>query len=371
MKILNYLFFYLLFIVLFSKAIFLNTEFLNQEEALIYRISQSIFHDSFVFLIIFSFIYLSYLKKIPYAFSIFLRLISLIFIILFLTDIFIIFNFASHLTINDVIKYLSYAPKYISQLYSLDIYTLLSIILFMLFSINFLINKEHLKKASHFFYVFILLSLFISSSFSQNGRFIHSWIYKNFIVYNYEIYDQSKEYSKSYKVALKDNEIYNCEEKKKENPNIIVLMVESLASYQSQYFSGMKNWTENLDKIAQENISYKNFFANGFVTEDAEISILTGEFPIYAPKVFSNAGGVSFDGFYNLENTLPKILKKQNYRSEFITSSDLSFSNTGNWADSIGFEYKEGSEHKDYETRVRLHFGAAADEYLYDRVKKG
>ncbi len=147
-------------------------------------------------------------------------------------------------------------------------------------------------------------------------------------------------------------------------------MVESLASYQSSFFSGIKDWTPNIDKIAKNNISLSNFYANGFVTEDAEVAIITGQLPIYAPNAYSTGGGVSFDGFYNIEESLPNILKKYNYNNEFITSSDLLFSNTGNWAKSNGFNYIEGSDHKDYEGKPRYHFAAAADEYLYERVIK-
>jgi membrane-anchored protein YejM (alkaline phosphatase superfamily) len=61
------------------------------------------------------------------------------------------------------------------------------------------------------------------------------------------------------------------------------------------------------------------------------------------------------------------------YRSEFLTSADLDFGNTGVWAHSVGFDYVEGQEHPDYQRWPRFQFKAAADEALYrraiDRVK--
>lgn len=366
-KVLNLIFIELLCIVLVGKAFFINTKFILDDSSFYYRIFQSLSHDSLVFFFIFLLLYLSYLKFIPYLLGFVFRSLSLFLIILYLADIYILINFATHLVFNDIVKYLSYAPQYIEHLYTLDTLILSCIFLTLIICMNFLIKRN---EPSHVMYPIFILTFFIINQFAPSNRFIHSWLNKDYLTYNYEVLDQSREYSKQLKNALRDNESFMCENSLSQTPNIIILMVESLASYQSKFFSNIQDWTPQLDKIAQQNISYKNFFANGFVTEDAEIAMLTGELPIYSPNAFSDGGGVSFDGFYNLKNTLPKLLKQYSYNSEFITSSDLEFSNTGNWAKSIGFEYIEGSEQADYEGKQRFHFGAAADEFLYKRVFK-
>jgi len=145
-------------------------------------------------------------------------------------------------------------------------------------------------------------------------------------------------------------------------------MVESLSSYQSDYFSGVRNWTPNLDKIAQKNIAFTRFYANGFTTEDAEVALLTGQHPIYAPSSYSNGGETSFSGFYNPTDSLPRKLEHHGYETEFLTSADLSFSNTGVWAKSIGFNYVEGHKHNSYNSWERFNFKAAPDEALYQRL---
>lgn len=368
-KIFIFLIIELSLIIAFAKAYMINTFFIEHENTFFYGFTQSLFHDSIIFFFIFFFSYISYIKQIHYLVGIFLRIVSLFIFSLYISDIYILLNLANHLTFNDLIKYISYVPKYLTQNYSFNLMQLCLLISILLFSIQFLFIKYEIKKIkTHIYTILALTSFLIFNLFAQNGRYIHSWIYKNFILYNYEIYDQSKKYSEKFIKNIKNNENKQCKKSENNTPNIIILMVESLASYQSDFFSGIKNWTPNLDNIAKDNISFTNFYANGFVTEDAEIAIITGELPIYAPKAYSNGGGVSFDGFYNIEHSLPNILKKYNYKSEFITSSDLKFSNTGEWAKSNGFNYIEGSNHKDYINKPRYHFEAAADEYLYKRV---
>lgn len=359
-----------LFIIsILIKATSINTLYIDHDNTFYYRVFQSIANDSLICFLVLFLSYLSYQSFIPKIVSIFLRILSFAIFLFYIVDIIILFKFANHLVLNDLIKYLLYAPKYIEQLYGFNILYFLPIFLILFLFIYFIFYSLKIeKKSTHLYFnisFLILLSLYFTA---DKGRFIHSWLYKNFITYNIEIYDQSKPYSKSFIENLNYKEKFTCRQQEEQRPNIIILMVESLASYQSQYFSGIKNWTPNLDKIAKKNISFKNFYANGFVTEDAEISILLGELPIYAPKVYSNGGGVSFEGFYNKKNSLANILKIKNYSTEFITSSDLEFSNTGKWAQSIGFNYIEGSEHPYYKAKQRYHFEAAEDKYLYHRV---
>ncbi|XOB62612.1 LTA synthase family protein [Campylobacterota bacterium DY0563] len=356
-------------LIILIKSYYINKILIQQDSTFYYRFFQSIFHDSFIYFLILLLIFISFLGIIPKFFSMLLRFIALNITFLYLIDIYILLSFYNHLTINDILKYYNYAINFLFQIYTINFYTMILIFFIVLFSSIFIFNSYKIKSKKTYlkFIIPILLLLFLYS-FAKDGKYIHSWLNKNFIEYNIEINDQTKEYTKEFIKNIQDPENLIYKNSSPSYPNIIVLMVESLASYQSQYFSGIKNWTPNLDKIAKDNISFLNFFANGFVTEDAEVSINTGEFPLYAPKAYTNGGGVSFTGFYNMEESLPNILKRFNYHTEFITSSDLHFSNTGEWAKSNGFEYIEGSENSYYTNKQRFHFNAAADEFLYDRV---
>ena len=334
----------------------------------IISIFQVLAHDS---IIIFTIILISYFSYIlnNKLISITLRFFALSIYIIYLTDFLVLNFFATHLTLNDFLKFIGYVPTYIKQEFKFDFFSFLLLFSVWIIFIVFIIRDFVIKsRKSHFITVSVLISIFTLSLYAKDGSFIHSWIYKNVVEYNIEIQSQSKEYTSSFINNFKyDEELIHKDSNITKN-NIIILMVESLSSYQSQLFSGVKNWTPNIDKIAKNNIYFTNFYANGFVTEDAEVAMLTGTFPIYAPNIFSNGGGVSFKGFYNIQNSLPYKLKEKGYKTEFITSSDLNFSNTGEWTKSIGFDYIEGSEHKDYLGLPQYHFKAPEDKYLYKRV---
>ena len=331
-------------------------------------IFQILAHDSIIIFFILLITYISYILKNKFV-SILLRVISLIVYLIYLVDFLVLKLFATHLTLNDFVKFIDYIPTYLNQEFKFDFLTIIFILSFIIIILLYLIRSYTVNsKKSHFFTIGSLLFLFISSTYANDGSYIHSWIYKNVIEYNIEIQSQSKDYSDDFINNFKYKEDLVSKEATVNKRNIIILMVESLSSYQSELFSGVKKWTPNIDKIAKDNIYFTNFYANGFVTEDAEIAMLTGIFPIYAPNIFSNGGGVSFQGFYNIKNSLPYILKEKGYKTEFITSSDLNFSNTREWTKSIGFDYIEGSEHKDYIGLPRYHFNAAEDKYLYKRV---
>jgi|GEM_PF-753056 len=331
-------------------------------------IFQILAHDSIIIFSILLLTYVSYTLINKYI-SITLRVLALFTYIIYLSDFLVLKFFATHLTINDFIKFMDYIPTYINQ--ELEFNFLIFILLFsaLIIVVMFLIKNFSINsKKIHFFTIASLIFLFIVNLYASNGSYIHSWIYKNVVEYNIEIQSQSKDYTDDFVKNFQYEEQAIYKKSIKSQKNIIILMVESLSSYQSQLFSGVKNWTPNIDKIAKDNIYFTNFYANGFVTEDAEIAMLTGIFPIYAPNIFSNGGGVSFKGFYNITNSLPFKLKKKGYKTEFITSSDLNFSNTGEWTKSIGFDYIEGSEHEDYIGLHRYHFNAPEDKYLYKRV---
>ena len=337
------------------------------EETRLYLITQIICHDSIIYTILISLIYFSYLTFVPKILSFILRIFALFFFILYITDIFILKNFVTHININDVNKYLSYVPKYIEQEYNMNILHIFLLSALLIIFIYFVKESIKISKVGHYVIISIICILLFVNSFTKD-TYVHSWVYKNFIEYNIDLLKKSKDYSEEMKKNISNEDHNVCETKISEKRNIVILMIESFASYQSNYFSGIKNWTPSLDKIAKSNISIKDFNSNGFVTEDGEISILTGLYPIYSPKLKEILGSTAFQGFYSVKNSLPNILNKRNYSTEFVTSSDLTFSNTEAWAKSLGFDYIEGSEHPFYENKKRYHFQAPADEYLFKRV---
>lgn len=88
----------------------------------------------------------------------------------------------------------------------------------------------------------------------------------------------------------------NCRQNIPVQKNIVVVVLESFSMYHSQFFSGISDQTPNLDRIARENISFHNFYANGYTTEQALIALILGTppFPFVGQEVYANKKGSAF-----------------------------------------------------------------------------
>lgn len=336
---------------------------------------QVLVNDAMFYCLMSALLYLSFWPRINRLFSALLRLAVFVLYIVYVVDYLILVNFNTHLAVGDVIKYADYAYRYIQQIYGLNDIVLAFIVVSILTPLSiFAVKKRELGSLRKRRRVLLMLaSMPLASGFADNQKYAHSWMYQNVIDYNLTILSEASAYSGEFLQTFNFDEPKSCLAQPSKQKNIVILMVESLSAYQSRYFSGLNDWTPNLDAIAGQNLAFKNFYANGFITEDGEIALLTGLSPIYPPASYSDHGGTSFHSFFNIERSLPNELRKYGYRSEFLTTADLEFGNTGNWAKSIGFDYVEGHDHPEYDKWERFHFQAAPDEALYlralDRIK--
>lgn len=228
------------------------------------------------------------------------------------------------------------------------------------------------RKTEHAAILACLSGLLVAARFTGDPRYVHAWMYKNVVAYNLEVASESRGYSEGFVARGAFEPAVTLKPKKVEQPDVIVLQVESLSSYQSRFFSGLCDWTPNLDRIARENAAYPGFYANGFCTNDCYIAVLTGEPPIRPPgEKARRRGGEyvgAFEGFEDPVESLPRLLSRRGYATEFLMSADLSFAGVGRWAEGIGFDTVEGHTHPAYAGCVRWQFDAAPDEALYRRV---
>ena len=204
----------------------------------------------------------------------------------YILDVGVLWSFNTRLTWEDVHAYFKHAPKYISFLLIGSQHWIKKIIhtscflLIFLSAVYFIIKPSYKKaNARHMIVLSALLVLFYLMP--TDFRYVHSWLYSNFFEYNSEnradVY-YSNEFKKD--TLSKRASIEKKSFQKNLTPgrrNIIIILVESLSMYHSNYFSGLSNMTPHLDRIAQENISFFNFYSNGFKTENALISILLGK----------------------------------------------------------------------------------------------
>ncbi len=144
---------------------------------------------------------------------------------------------------------------------------------------------------------------------------------------------------------------------------VVLVIVESLSSYQSQSFGGIHDWTPQLDHWARSGWKFTHFLANGKTTEDGLYALLTGRNPIPAPGL---------DTVYaqplDTAATLPSILERNGYHTAFLTTGDLAFMHKGDWLRRVGFDEIEGHDAPYYNGHPRYHFGAAKDDALYGRA---
>ena len=333
---------------------------------------QVLYHDAPIYLALLGASYLSCLPRIPLFLAGLLRIMVLLTYLAYLLDIYIFQQFFTRLVYGDVWKYFDYAPKYVRQTHGWFVLSLLLAALAVLaWGMARLVFRRFpfLGMKQQAIVGVSAVALLGAAVLAEDGRYMHAWMYANLFEYNQTIRSQDAPYSDEFIQSLRHDDSETCQPGVGHRRNIILLMVESLSNYQSKLFSGLRDWTPNIDAIARNNLYFTRFHANGFNTEDGEIALLTGLYPVHAPGLHSDAGSVSFVGYMHLADTLPKRLKSKGYATEFLASADLEFANTGTWVRRLGFDVVEGHDNPGYEGWQRYHFQAAPDEALYRRVQ--
>lgn len=331
-------------------------------------------HDAFIFLGLTLIYILSNLCKTQ-SLRIFFRLMIVLTSLIYALDFLILWFFNTRLVVDDFLKYSGYAKTFLLQVVPNYLtlsgkFLFLTIFVFELLAIKRFLIQEAKRKHTIIAGVLSII-LLITIIFTRDVQYVHSWVVNNFIEQNLDR-GLNTPYSKEFAASLKEQEnkinLKVCSENTPNRENIIILVIESLSMYHSQFFSGMNNITPHLDKIAEENVAFMNFFANGFTTEQGMVALILGKFPIPAQAQFEDEESFSFKGFYASKNSLPILLKENKYTTEFLTSGDLTFANKINWLKSSGFDYIEGHNHPYYNSWPRFLFKAAPDEALFNRA---
>ncbi|MEQ1528326.1 MAG: LTA synthase family protein, partial [Methylococcales bacterium] len=370
MRRLKFLPLLLLFIPVVLKGLFIDDFIYHYTGARYLGLRQVLVNDAGIYCAVLLLLYVSFLTGVSRLAAAGLRLCACLVLTVYCIDYFIIVNFNTRLAMGDVSKYTGYAWRYIQQIYHLNDVSLGLLVAVAVIPVIVFAGSRRFAVSGRFrrLPIPVLMVLPVAAGVTDQQQYAHAWLYQNVLDYNLTIRSESAAYSPAFLSAFKQADAPQCAAGLVSQKNIIILMVESLSAYQSLYFSGLNNWTPNLDTIARSHHAFKNFYANGFITEDGEIALLTGLQPVYPPASYADEGGTSFYSFYDIKESLPRILHKHGYKTEFLTTADLDFGNTGNWAKSIGFDYIEGHNHPDYDKWERFHFQAAPDAALYQRM---
>lgn len=198
--------------------------------------------------------------------------------------------------------------------------------------------------------------------------YVHDWALRNVMAANFNT-GVAVPYSDQLRQKVLNPETENlaqCQPGEGRAPDIVLLILESWSPYQSRLWSGLNDWTPNLDELAQQHSWYSRVHAGGFTTNEGLISILTGLEYIAPVKSFFHL--MPFESAWETPEKLPAMLRRhQDYRSAFLTSGNLDFSGKRKWLQSLEFDMLEGHDYAGYKGQSRLHFDAVPDEVLYQR----
>jgi hypothetical protein len=136
-------------------------------------------------------------------------------------------------------------------------------------------------------------------------------------------------------------------------PNIILLVVESLSSINSYRTSGALDLLPDFDRLSTNGLLFRNFFANHGASEGGLIALLSGFPPLHYPT----ASPLMFDEFA-AQRSVIGAYQEQGYYTEFLTNTDLGFIGMDRYIDGLGLDLARG--------RDEVPGFAGADRYVQD-----
>ena len=209
----------------------------------------------------------------------------------------------------------------------------------------------------------VAAALGLAAAHLSDVQYIHDLALKNVVQVNLEV-DPGRGYSRAAWQSARSAPPLplQCEPGLGKHPSVIVLVVESLSAYHSKLFSGLNDFTPNLDRLARQHTYFWRFHANGFSTEGGLIALLTGRVPI--PTAGRNGSTMAFT---DVDGDFHRWLRGAGYRTAFFTTGRITFGQRDQWLHAIGIEHMEGAEHPFYAGMTRGAFDAASDAALFDR----
>lgn len=138
--------------------------------------------------------------------------------------------------------------------------------------------------------------------------------------------------------------------------DVILVIVESLSSYQSAFFSGIRNLTPHLDAIAREHTAFTNFRANSFYSEAGRRAIIGGSLSLPATDD------------QPLDETLIQVFKKNRFRTAAFYAAMPKIDGFGEWMSAAGVDDFSSSDDPFYNDDIRSIFNSISDARIYANV---
>lgn len=359
-----------IFIILFETVKFtgMNSNVLGDDLKMFLYIFKS---DSYFLSIFLIMLYVAVKVKSKYVSS-FIMLIFFAMVFTLILDIALIELLSARLRFQEAAGFVPDTASIIKMakgffITTTGIYSLVLLIYIILFSF-FIVSKKDLYKFSKpykiilFALVIILAPLFMVKLDikSYYGTALQdSIIAANMKKSENVLYSQEKinEVLNNFKFE------YKCVDGLNTRKNMIVLIVESLSSYNSQLFSGIENKTPNIDNIAKDNIYAVNYYCNSYNSYQNRYNILTGSPLITRAKNYN----INTNIFYS--NSIVKDFQAKGYNVYYYSSADTVFDSTSNMVKSAGIKALYDANSKIFDNiKKRFVFKGVEDKDFYSII---
>jgi phosphoglycerol transferase MdoB-like AlkP superfamily enzyme len=143
-------------------------------------------------------------------------------------------------------------------------------------------------------------------------------------------------------------------------PNVVYIILESFTSDVVEHFGGEKDVCPNLNRMAQEGLSFTNIYASGDRTDKGMIAVLSS-FPTQAVRTIIQQP----DKFEKLPS-LTKTLSNLGYTTSFFYGGESEFANFKSYLVSSGIE--KIVDKRDFESSQMNSKWGAHDGFLFDKA---
>lgn len=279
---------------------------------------------------------------------------------IYLVDSFVLLALDDHADLFDIGRY-GLEDGVVLSFFDTTAYVLIaSLVLSLFISSDF---SAGLKKLSMSLWMVTLLLGIAAERYSTSGWNRYAMLSPASVLEGMSAQKDVSNYSKQ-QIAFYADQGQQGAEIPAAKPNIILVVVESLSSINSNKTSGVGNLLAGFDELAEEGVLFRNFFANHQASEGGVIALLSGFPPIHFPA----ATPYMFDEFAIQPSVIGEY-QQQGYFTEFLTNSDLSFIGLSHFLDGLGLDRSRGrDESESMRDAVRVVQDAPSDQFLYDEA---
>jgi phosphoglycerol transferase MdoB-like AlkP superfamily enzyme len=180
------------------------------------------------------------------------------------------------------------------------------------------------------------------------------------VAYNEKFYDKEKAKAKFqtlYPTPTGTTKLF-----KTEQPNIILVILESFTADVIEPLGGVKDLTPRINALCKEGVLFTNMYSSGDRTDKGMISILSG----YPAQPKSSI--IKFPAKTQRLPQLNKALKALGYRTSFVYGGDVDFANFRSYLTMAQFDHITGMN--DFPKSMNTSKWGVHDGFMFDRVMK-